>query len=125
MAVAEADGAYVTGKNIRQLAKPDLEKMIAGLEQEMRKAARELAFERAAEARDLIIELRKEIIARGRLSRRGEPSGTPETAPDAELPGEGGRKSESWQSSHQGGRKKKSASRPGTKSSSGGRGSII
>ena len=46
--------------------------MIAKLEQEMRQAARDLAFEKAAEVRDVIIELRKEIIARGRKPRSQE-----------------------------------------------------
>jgi excinuclease UvrABC nuclease subunit len=50
--------------------KPELEKMIARLEQEMRQAARDLAFERAAEVRDMIIELRKEIINKKVMSKK-------------------------------------------------------
>ena len=51
------------------MSKTELEKLISQMEQEMRKAARELAFERAAEARDLIIELRKELVSRSRKSK--------------------------------------------------------
>jgi excinuclease ABC subunit B len=70
--VAESGESY-SAKNVKDLDKPELEKMIAKLEQEMHQAARDLAFEKAAEVRDLIIELRKEIISRqchGRWSER-------------------------------------------------------
>ena len=69
--VAETGETY-TAKNVKGLDKPALEKMIAQLEQEMRQAAHDLAFEWAAEVRDMIIELRKEIIARGRRGRKSE-----------------------------------------------------
>jgi excinuclease ABC subunit B len=61
--VAETKEPYGTGRNLKQLGKKELEKLIARFEQEMRQAARELAFEKAAEVRDLIIELRKELVA--------------------------------------------------------------
>jgi excinuclease ABC subunit B len=83
--VAAEGGETYDARNIKSLDKPALEKLIAELEQEMRKAARELAFERAAEVRDLIVELRKEIIARGRQGRRGERL-IQDDAADAELP---------------------------------------
>ena len=93
----------------------------------MRKAARDLAFEKAAEARDLIIELRKEIISRQRHGRKSE-RGLQDAAAAVELlepilVDEGGAKSEPWPGSRQDKRKKRSASPPGTKSSSGGRAS--
>ena len=68
--VAEEKGTYKAGKSLGSMNNKELEKLISQLEKEMRQAARELAFERAAEARDLIIELRKELVAR---SRRGMP----------------------------------------------------
>ena len=70
--VAAESGETYGAKQIKNLDKQELEKMIVKLEQEMRQAARDLAFERAAEVRDMIIELRKEIIARGRRGRKGE-----------------------------------------------------
>ncbi len=139
MPVAAEGGETYDAKNIKNLAKPDLEKLIAGLEQQMRQAARDLAFEKAAAARDLIIELRKEIISRQRHGRRvpgpaeagtGRERGLQDAATTAELPetalvNEGGAKSETWPENRQDKRKKRSTSRPVTKSSSGGRGSII
>jgi excinuclease ABC subunit B len=90
MPVAAESGEAYNAKNVKSLDKTALEKMIAELEQEMRQAARDLAFERAAEARDMIIELRKEIISRGRHGRR-VPSGSEPALQDAaaaaELPG--------------------------------------
>ncbi|MGB4043193.1 MAG: excinuclease ABC subunit UvrB, partial [Thermacetogeniaceae bacterium] len=56
--VAEEKGSYLGRKPLASMSKTELEKLISQMEQEMRKAARELAFERAAEARDLMIELR-------------------------------------------------------------------
>jgi len=53
--VAEKQGGYG-----RHLPPDELAKLIAGLEQEMRLAARDLDFERAAELRDAIIELKGE-----------------------------------------------------------------
>ena len=45
-------------KNFAQLGRKEREKMIRNLEKEMREAARRLEFEKAAEARDLIMELK-------------------------------------------------------------------
>ncbi len=68
--VAEEKGLYRTGKPLKDMTRQEIEQMISRLEQEMRKAARELAFERAAEVRDLIIELRKEMMGRPRGGRK-------------------------------------------------------
>lgn len=71
--IAEEKGAWGRGRDLKNLGRKDVEKLIAQLEKEMRQAARELAFEKAAEVRDLIIELRKELVARSRAPRpRGE-----------------------------------------------------
>jgi excinuclease ABC subunit B len=70
--VAEEKGTYAARKKLESLSKKEIEKMISQLEKEMRQAARELAFERAAEVRDLIIELRKELVTRGRVPRVSE-----------------------------------------------------
>ncbi|MBR2594936.1 MAG: UvrB/UvrC motif-containing protein, partial [Solobacterium sp.] len=47
-------------KKKAKLSKHEKEKMLAGMEQEMREAARLLDFERAAELRDMIFELKAE-----------------------------------------------------------------
>lgn len=64
--VAEEKGAYRAGKSLDSMNNKELEKLISRLEQEMRQSARELAFEKAAGVRDLIMELRKELSARSR-----------------------------------------------------------
>jgi len=58
---AEADSKYLTRKDIEKMPKSELKKMIADLEREMQQAARQLEFEKAAQLRDLIIELRGEL----------------------------------------------------------------
>jgi excinuclease ABC subunit B len=57
--VAEEAPRYVGQDRIKELSPAEKKKMIAGWEKEMKKAARELDFERAAQMRDLIYELRK------------------------------------------------------------------
>lgn len=57
--VAEDAPRYVEQDKIKELSPAEKKKMIAGWEKEMKKAARELDFERAAQMRDLIYELRK------------------------------------------------------------------
>lgn len=74
--VAEEKVTYKGRKPLASMSKTELEKLISQMEHEMRKAARELAFERAAEARDLMIELRKELLSRSRKSRGRKTSGT-------------------------------------------------
>lgn len=45
----------------KKMTKPELKKLIASLEKEMRESARQLAFERAAQLRDMLIELRLQL----------------------------------------------------------------
>ncbi len=113
--VAEEKVGYSTGRSLEGMSKKELEKLIARLEQEMRQASRQLAFERAAEVRDLIIELRKELITR---SRKGG-SDRKEVLTDSETEKAGRHQKERCAP----GRKKRSTSRRGTRLSSGGRGS--
>ncbi|MEG6615129.1 excinuclease ABC subunit UvrB [Peptococcaceae bacterium 1198_IL3148] len=56
--VAETPAKYTVGKQVDKLTKKDLKKLIADLEKEMKQAARELEFEKAAQLRDSLIELR-------------------------------------------------------------------
>jgi excinuclease ABC subunit B len=58
--VAEPSGEYRTGNEAKKMSKKERQRLIAQLEKEMKAAARELQFERAAELRDLIIELKAE-----------------------------------------------------------------
>ncbi|WP_078378934.1 excinuclease ABC subunit UvrB [Sutcliffiella halmapala] len=57
---AEDQGEYETKTIVRPKTKKEREKLIEGMEQEMRDAAKGLDFERAAELRDLILELKAE-----------------------------------------------------------------
>jgi excinuclease ABC subunit B len=57
---AEDDAAYSTEKKPKKLTKKEREKMIVNIEKEMKEAARELNFEKAAELRDLLLELKAE-----------------------------------------------------------------
>jgi excinuclease ABC subunit B len=59
--VAEQTAEYVTGKQTKKMSKSERNKLIRDLEKEMKQAAKELNFERAAELRDLIIELKAEV----------------------------------------------------------------
>jgi excinuclease ABC subunit B len=54
---AEDKGTYSID-NINKMKKDDIKEMIARLEKEMKEAAKELQFERAAELRDVIFELK-------------------------------------------------------------------
>lgn len=57
--VAEKGEAYrVTSDRVKTMDKRERQELIARLEKEMRDAARQLQFERAAELRDIILELR-------------------------------------------------------------------
>lgn len=58
--VAEEEQTYEEGKDLKALSKTEKEKMIEDLEKEMKQAARELNFEKAAELRDIILELKAE-----------------------------------------------------------------
>jgi excinuclease ABC subunit B len=55
---AEPEATYQVEGKLEKLTKKEAEKMIRSLEKEMREAARHLEFERAAELRDIIIEVR-------------------------------------------------------------------
>lgn len=57
---AEDQEEYKTSTKIGKLNKKEREKLIANMEKEMKEAAKALNFERAAELRDLILELKAE-----------------------------------------------------------------
>ncbi|GAA0307631.1 excinuclease ABC subunit B [Gracilibacillus halotolerans] len=59
--VAEDEGEYAEAAvKISEMSKKEREKLIEKMEKEMKQAARELDFERAAELRDLVLELKAE-----------------------------------------------------------------
>ncbi|TEB04328.1 UvrABC system protein B [Pelotomaculum schinkii] len=58
---AEPKAVYEIASTGKKMTKAKLKRHIASLEKEMREAARELAFERAAQLRDMIIELRLQL----------------------------------------------------------------
>ncbi|SDZ20217.1 excinuclease ABC subunit UvrB [Thermoactinomyces sp. DSM 45892] len=60
--VAESEETYATSKTGKKLSKAERVKLIEQTEHEMKKAAKELQFERAAELRDLLIELKAEGV---------------------------------------------------------------
>lgn len=60
--VAESEEKYSTTKTGKKLTKNERLKLIEQTEHEMKQAARELQFERAAELRDLLIELKAEGV---------------------------------------------------------------
>jgi len=68
--VAEPETPYIV-KPDKKLTKKEIKQRIAGLEKEMQQAARKLEFEKAAQLRDMIIELRLQL--RGK-SKQVEPS---------------------------------------------------
>lgn len=57
---AEEQEGYDTAARLDKLSKKEREKVIADLEKEMKESAKALNFERAAELRDLLIELKSE-----------------------------------------------------------------
>ena len=62
-AVAESPGAYdADGRELTELSQAQVEKMIAQLEAEMRNAAKQLEFERAAALRDEIQDIRIRVL---------------------------------------------------------------
>ncbi|WLR49281.1 excinuclease ABC subunit UvrB [Halobacillus litoralis] len=58
--VAEDEAGYDTGKKPSEMTKKERQEMIDNLETEMKQAARDLDFERAAELRDVLLELKAE-----------------------------------------------------------------
>ncbi|UII55580.1 excinuclease ABC subunit UvrB [Cytobacillus spongiae] len=57
---AEEQEEYKPAKNLGKLTKKEKEQLLTDMEQEMKEAAKALNFERAAELRDLILELKAE-----------------------------------------------------------------
>lgn len=58
--VAEESAEYDAAASLSKMSKKDKQAMIARLEKEMKEAAKQLQFERAAELRDLVLELKAE-----------------------------------------------------------------
>jgi len=58
--VAEEKADYLPHADFKKLSKKDRQQVIERMEEEMKEAARNLLFERAAELRDLILELKAE-----------------------------------------------------------------
>ncbi|MGI6575930.1 MAG: excinuclease ABC subunit UvrB [bacterium] len=58
--VAEKEEAYIPTKDVKELSQGELEQWIKQVEKEMQAAARQLAYEKAAELRDLLFELKKQ-----------------------------------------------------------------
>ena len=62
-AVAEAPGAYgANGRELTEMSKDQIEKLVGQLEAQMRSAAKELEFERAAAIRDEIHDIRLRVL---------------------------------------------------------------
>ena len=65
-AVAEASGSYEReagrGRDLSEMGRDQIEKLVAQMEAEMRQSARELEFERAAALRDEIQEIRLRVL---------------------------------------------------------------
>jgi excinuclease ABC subunit B len=59
--VAEEKADYVAVKSVEKLSPKELQKVIERLEQEMKEAAKALQFERAAELRDALLELKAQL----------------------------------------------------------------
>ncbi|MBM7853655.1 excinuclease ABC subunit B [Desulfohalotomaculum tongense] len=58
---AETPAKYVTSEKVNKMSRKEMKKLIAHLEKEMKRAAKELEFEKAAQLRDTIIELRLKV----------------------------------------------------------------
>ena len=75
--VVEAAAPYEASKK-GKLTKKEIRRRLAGLEKEMKEAARKLEFERAARLRDMIIELRLELRGREKALAPAIGDGEPE-----------------------------------------------
>ena len=64
-AMAERSGEYKTGKKETGIPRTELQRMIAEMERQMKQAAKDLEFEKAAALRDQMYELK--ILAHGGL----------------------------------------------------------
>jgi excinuclease ABC subunit B len=89
-AVAEAHGTYATGpgqeKKFTELAKEQVEKLVGQMEAEMRRAAHDLEFERAAALRDEIQQIRLRVLeedASAAVGRAAEKAASGRHAGDA------------------------------------------
>ena len=58
---AEAQAEYLKSENIAKMPKRELQKVLNKIEKDMRKAAKDLEFERAAELRDVMLELNAQL----------------------------------------------------------------
>jgi excinuclease ABC subunit B len=89
-AVAEAHGTYATApgqeRAFTEMAKGQIEKLVAQMEAEMRQAARSLEFERAAALRDEVQQIRLRVLdedASATIARAAEKAG--KARPDREV----------------------------------------
>lgn len=67
--VAESGGKYEVKKGRKKLTKKDRENLIKTLTREMQQASRALEFERAAELRDMILELDGSLPGKGKAAK--------------------------------------------------------
>lgn len=61
MKIAEEDAKYSIKSSLDEMKREDMESLVRRLEKEMKEAARELQFERAAELRDKLVEVKRRI----------------------------------------------------------------
>ncbi len=61
--VAEESADYLPDKDIRKMSKKELKALLEDLEKQMKEAAKNLEFEKAAELRDMIFEIRAEAFS--------------------------------------------------------------
>jgi len=68
--VAEERGVYKTGAAVGELPIPkdEIVKLLKELEKQMKQAAKDLEFEKAAALRDQVIELRRTMALEGELA---------------------------------------------------------
>jgi excinuclease ABC subunit B len=100
-AVAEAHGTYATGpgqeRAFTEMAKGQVEKLIGQMEAEMKQAARDLEFERAAALRDEIQEIRLRVLeedesaAIGRAAERAAKTRSNGSSAERSAPARAGR----------------------------------
>nr|MBO2469484.1 excinuclease ABC subunit B [Bacillota bacterium] len=67
---AEATADYLPEKEYARMTKREKQALIQRLEKEMKEAARRLEFERAAELRDLLLELKADLATESRREKR-------------------------------------------------------
>ena len=61
--VAEESADYLPDKDLRKMSKKELKALLEDLEKQMKEAAKNLEFEKAAELRDMIFEIRAEAFS--------------------------------------------------------------